>query len=565
MKTPYAALSPVGFRTRVSLALLTVAAVLYPLLHFRLAGHSVFMTFWEFACYRYYGGLSNLAGDLQSLWIVQGFPMALGQNLQLLAFQHFWPTGLGSVAQIDVFAWITLALAYLLIAPVLGWAWLRSRGAQLDLLVVSLMTIAMWPLTRYYPYLLASNYWINEVPLYLISCLWAVRRREVLGEDAAQRLPLLALAVIGALMGLAFLQKPSLVAFAALPAVVELSFARQSWFRRALTVVLIGLAAAASHWLVFHAYYHFAPGHAANAYRQYWNWLIHHPETGTSLLTYPQLLQAANFLFVPVVLGLLAFVGMTLFCAGSKTQRSTSNFLVLAFLALGFLGHAAVIAKRPSGTSVVDAMFYGTFIIPVLFALLPGALKKHAAVGLAAVVVLASVAYRPVLFGRPAGQPAGEILTAIGQVRETVAAIGRPVILLLPDNRIHLHTAEGFGLYTGQLNLKPNVYDARGLPTRFPADTLRGRLFPHAFILNIDEQERLARAIDAGFVIMWGEAINAPVIGDYFPAVPPLVDNPAFAHKVFPILPGGVVKTHLAYRQDVPAPVLATPPAAANP
>lgn len=535
-------------RRRRIIALLVALGVLYPLVQFKLSGNSVFLTFWEFACYRYYGGLSNLAGDLQNLWVVQGFPMALLQNAVLSLLQTGSPDSLGSVAQIDLFAWITLALAYGITAAILAWSWLRSNGELLDLATVSLMTLAMWPLTRYYPYLFAPDYWISEVPFYLVSCLWTLSRLHARSLPGSGAPPWLFFPLVGGWMGLAFLQKPSLVAFAALPAVVELLQTDRRWLRRGSAAAVVLLFAAGSHWFFFQAYYRFQFAFGQAAYLHYWNWLIHHPETGTSLLTFPQLWQAANFLFVPIGLGLVGLAVVT-GLALHWTGRPVGIRMLPLYLWAGAAGHLAVIMKRPSGTSVVDAMFYGTFILPVLFGLLPDATKRPAFRILGTAVLVASLVYRPVLLGSPPNPGAAGTLAMIESVRTTVEKIGRPVILLLPDNRIHPHTAEAFGLYTGHLNLSANTYDARGLPVRFPPDTLRGRLLPNAFQLGNNEQEKLAAALAAGYVIMWGEATNAPAITDFFPIIGGLGSDPAVTHLVFAILPGDALKTHLAYRK----------------
>ena len=550
MTSPTAHSAPPTARLRRIVAPLVALGVLYPLVQFKLSGNSVFLTFWEFACYRYYGGLSNLAGDLQNLWVVQGFPMALLQNGVLSLLLTESPDTLGSVAQIDLFAWITLWLAYGLTAAILAWSWLHGKLDTLDLATVSLMTLAMWPLTRYYAYLFAPDYWINEVPFYLVSCLWTLSRLRARALPASGLPPWFFFPLVGVWMGLAFLQKPSLVAFAGLPAVVELLHADRRWLRRGAASAVLLLFAAGSHWFFFQAYYRFQFAFGKAAYLHYWDWLIHHPETGTSLLTFPQLWQAANFLFVPVGLGLVGLVvvsGLAL----RWTGRPGGTRLLPLYLWAGAAGHLAVIAKRPSGTSVVDAMFYGTFIIPVLFGLLPGETKRLAFRVLGAAVLGASLVYRPVLLGSPANPGAARTLATIESIRTTVAEIGRPVILLLPDNRIHPHTAEAFGLYTGHLNLSANTYDGRGLPVRFSPATLRGRLLPNAFQIGNNEQDKLAAAIAAGYVIMWGEATNAPVITDFFPTIAGLEADPSVTHHVFSILPGDVIKTHLAYRKDV--------------
>lgn len=536
-------------------AFLGLALVLFPLAQFIFSGQSVFLHFWEFACYRYYTGLSNLSGDMQNLWVVQGFPMALVQNQVLRFFLAWSPDAVGSVSQIDQFASITLWIAYVVSALILAWTWVGTRLALQDRLAVTLMTLAMWPLTRYYPYLFAPDYWINEVPFYLGSCIWALAEWRRQADDPPGGSSWFLFPLLGCWMGLAFLQKPSLVAFAALPGVVELGCTR-SWLRRVLGPILIVAFSAGAHWFFFQAYYRFqfVPGKAA--YLHYWDWLVHHPETGTSLLTAPQLFAAANFLFVPIGLGLVGLIAVTGLTAGWASMRSRPRLLLLAYLWLGAGGHLAVIAKRPSGTSVMDTMFYATFAVPVLLSLFPPAAKRRALIVTALLVLVASVAYKPVLFGRPATIDSKFTLDAIAEVRAAVRQISRPVILLMPDNRIHPHTAEAFGLYTGQLNLRGNTYDAAGLPQRFPPSDLRRRLFPDTFILWSGEKDHLKGAVEAGFVIMWGEAMNAPVIADFYPDITGLMEHPAITHQVYTILPGGVVKAHLAFRHDVPPPAL---------
>ena len=65
------------------------------------------------------------------------------------------------------------------------------------------------------------------------------------------------------------------------------------------------------------------------------------------------------------------------------------------------------------------------------------------------------------------------------------------------------------------------------------------------------EQDKLAAAIAAGYLIMWGEAPSMPPISEYFPAIASLLVNPACEHLRFTILPGDVVIAHIAFRRDI--------------
>ena len=67
-------------RSSISIGLLSGLLYLLPLAAFLYSGRSLFFTFWEFACYRYYGSLSLLNHDFSSVWLVQGFPMAILQT-----------------------------------------------------------------------------------------------------------------------------------------------------------------------------------------------------------------------------------------------------------------------------------------------------------------------------------------------------------------------------------------------------------------------------------------------------------------------------------------------------
>ena len=477
--------------------------------------------------------------------------MALIQNGLMHFFQKWTTSAIGSVAQIDQFSWVTLGVAYALIAAIMAVGWLRSRLATIELVFVSLAVVAIWPLTRYYYFLFAPDYWIYEIPFYLVSCFWFLCRQRSLETSKPAGLGLSFFLLVGFWTGLAFLQKPSIAAYAALPAVLEILYVPRSARQRAVGLLVTLSASAASHWFFFRAYFHFESGIGQTAYRHYWDWLIHHPETGTSLLTLPQLISSANFLLVPIGLGVTALLAVTGLAVCRSPLLTQPRLALISFLWVVIAAHLCVIGKRPSGTSVMDLMFYSVFLLPVLFGLFTPTGRKQAFGIAGSAMILGCITYRPLPFGARGSDQSASILATIERVRLIVDQTDRPVILLLPDNRLHPYTREAFGLYTGQMNQHGHAYDERNLPRPFPPESLRGRLFPSAFMLGKMEQDKLAAAIAAGYLIMWGEASSMPPITEYFPAIASLIANPACEHIRFSILPGDVVIAHIAFRRDI--------------
>jgi hypothetical protein len=534
----------------VFIGLVCAALFQVPLLAFHFSGRSFFVDFWEPAADHYYSSLSILHGDFGAIFIVQGIPMAWLQTQFQHVISHLQPQEVGSVAQIDLFAAVTVWFAYLSIGLLIFCLWI-SRGWS--------MAIAIWPLTRDYYFLLAPFYWIYEFPIYLVSILWALRVIQRYREGTIRVPGMQVFMLAGIWCGLAFLQKPSLTAIALLPSVLALILGRASWLRSVWAAMLLLLGAAASHWFFFQLYLEFHQPQAMLAYRNYWNWLLHNPDAGTSLAgSFWELLRGSNFLFVPILIGLVALVvnSIAAFRGNLVTGRSRASSSIVIFLWLVALGHVFVVFTRPSGTSVTDAMFFGAFAVPITIGLAAQAGQKRLIALFSALVVIGCLFYQPAPFGHWAKVNELSTLRSIEAVRVRVRQIHRPVILLLPDNRIHPYTAEAFGLYTGHLNLAVDQTDERLLPRRQSAALLRQQLFPDTYIINRGENAQLAAAINAGFLIMWGEGPKHPRIQDDFPEIDGLLRRPNLSHDVFEMLPNGIRNAHLAYLRDVAAPTL---------
>lgn len=530
-----------------------------PLVAFYCSGRSLFVDFWESAADHYYSSLEILHGDFGPIFIVQGIPMALLQTQFQHLISHFQPQDVGSVAQIDLFAAVTVWFAYLVIGILLLGMWLSRWWTRLDKSCVSMMAIAIWPLTRDYYFLLAPFYWIYEFPFYLLSTLWALRIIQQY-RDGVFRMPGFSVfALSGLWAGVAFLQKPSLTAIAILPSILALVLGRASWLRRSLSASLLLAGAVASHWFVFQLYLEFRHPQAQLAYKNYWTWLTHNPDAGTSLAgSFGELLRGSNFLFVPIVIGLIALV-ITSVSAIRGTLfagRSRGSLLLVGFLWLVAFGHTFVVFTRPSGTSMVDAMFFGAFLVPIAVGLAAKPVQARRFALMSCLVVVGCFCYQPAPFGHWTKVDESSTLRAIEAVRIRVRDIHRPVILLLPDNLIHPYTAEAFGLYTGHLNLVADETDERLLPRKQSPSLLRQQLFPDTYLINRGEDAQLAAAFNAGCLIMWGDGPRKPRIQDYFPGFDKMLQSPNLSHEVFVILPGGARNANLAYLKDVPSPTL---------
>jgi hypothetical protein len=543
----------------VGIGLFVAAFSQLPILRFFATGHSEFLNFPEFSSYRYYTGLSILNGDLQAIWVVQGFPMAIVQDELLRLLAAIDPGGLGGIHQIEIFARATVCIAYFTIGTLLFCMWASRIWSLNEKVVVSAMTIGMWPLTRDYPLLQAPDYWIFEVPFYLVSTLWVLSllRKSKLDEFKIPGYGFFCLS--GLWSGTAFLQKPSLSGFALLPCVVVLFLADSTLLRRLLRAAITGCCAAIAHWGLFLAYFNLDRHVGWTAYRQYWDWLTRHADTGTSLAaSFAELLRWSNFLFLPIAIGAVALFVVTIiaFLEARTTSRGYLKMGIIGYLWLLAIAHTLVIIKRTSGTSVVDAMFLGTFSVPILLSLLSNRAGASMRWGLGVVLVAGCLIYKPALLGKWSQVNDATTLRSIDTVRIEVRRIRRPVILLLPDNRIHPYTVEAFGLYTGELALKGHVFDEHQVPRKMPADWLRQRLFPDTFIINRGQDLQLEAAFRAGFVLMWGEAMNAPRIQDFFPGIDDLLAEPGVAQYQHQIVPGGAITAHLAYLKSVDGPVL---------
>jgi len=530
-----------------------------PISAFFLSGHSEFLNFWEFACYRYYTGLGIINGDLQSIWVVQGFPMAIFQEYLLRLLTKMSPGELGSINQIETFARVTVCAAYVMIGLILLAMWISSRWTSFDKVVVSSATIAIWPLTRDYYLLQAPDYWIYEVPIYLLSTLWALNLLRRYREGSFQCPGIIFFVVSGIWAGIAFLQKPSSAGFALLPCLFALVLSEGSELRKLVGALTVAGSGAFSHWAIFLSYFRFNLRLGQSAYRHYWNWLAHHAETGTSLASsIGELLRWSQFLILPIAIGIATLLVSTAIFFGRRNDgpQGRRYLMLIGYIWLLAIAHALVVLKRPSGTSVVDAMFVSAFSVVLFLVLAPMSIRRVLNWSLGIAVLVACVAYKPAPLGNWPSSGELNVLGSIDRVSAAVHRIHRPLILLLPDNRIHPYTVEAFGLYTGGLALKAHMLDERLVPRKMPSDWLRQRLFPNSFIINRGQDLQLPAAFNAGFILMWGEASSGPRIQDYFPGFDMLTRKPGVVRNDFPIIAGGAVTAHLAYLKNVDTPIL---------
>jgi hypothetical protein len=129
----------------ITLGLLAGLAYLLPLAAFVGSGRSVFLAFWEFACYRYYGALSLVHHDFDAVWVVQGFPMAILQSWLARYLIDYSPHALGSVAQIDLFATATISCAYGIGCVALVIWWVIPRVSVASKTTLTGVTLLIWP------------------------------------------------------------------------------------------------------------------------------------------------------------------------------------------------------------------------------------------------------------------------------------------------------------------------------------------------------------------------------------------------------------------------------------
>jgi hypothetical protein len=160
--------------TRWILAAALLIGSLFPYAAFVASGLSPFATFWEFACYRYFGAMSYFETTSLPFWIVQGMPMALVQAAIMRPFLAFDSGHIGTPEQIELFSYVSLLLAYILIGATLAICAVSRRLLMIDAVALGLAVLALFPMTRWYPYLFAPDYWIFELPLAVASTGWGI-------------------------------------------------------------------------------------------------------------------------------------------------------------------------------------------------------------------------------------------------------------------------------------------------------------------------------------------------------------------------------------------------------
>jgi hypothetical protein len=520
-------------RIRWILASALLIAPLFPYAAFVASGLAPFERFWEFACYRYFGAMSYFEPTTQPFWMVQGMPMAFMQTIIMLPLLAFDRSQIGTPEQIELFSYASLLLAYVLIGATLAVCALSRRLPILDAAALGLAVLALFPMTRWYPYFFAPDYWIFELPLAIGSTAWGIAVLRSTGSSS----PLpgsLVIAVAGIWTALCFTQKPSLAGLGAFPILFQLTMpVGRIASKFARCVVLVG-AFLATHTTILLALAKFDSAIAQIALRNYWNWIGGSSSAGTSLASFHDLMTASGHLPAPIVAGVIVMTGgaAVAFLDGDRRRAMVAGTLLGAVL----IGHVFVISLRPSGTSVIDLAIYGTCLIPLGLAIGRAARRGYVA---AAALVIAAIVIPPVAF-LPPPQPRSSMMARINEAAAYVRSLKRPVLVVFHDNRAHPLTIEALALYTGQL--PPVVGGSSSLRERFLGDT-------HILTDPSDPRE-LVPAIMRGDVIMWGGAPGAPAAETYFPDLKLLTSDKQAILRTFEIEEG----SHSAHIGYLPAP-----------
>jgi hypothetical protein len=197
------------------LTALAVLAAAIPYLAFRHSGMGLFETFWEFASYRYFEAINYFEQTTLPYWVVQGIPMTLIQTVLMKLFLYYDRSSLGTPEQIERFSQSTVLIAYVLIALALVVSVNLKRLRNLDAILLISAVFALFPMTRWYFYFFAPDYWIFELPLAIVStALTVVALR--LTTDSTPLPPIWQVVLTGCWMALCFTQKPSLAGLASL-------------------------------------------------------------------------------------------------------------------------------------------------------------------------------------------------------------------------------------------------------------------------------------------------------------------------------------------------------------
>jgi hypothetical protein len=519
-------------RSRRILAGVLLVASLLPFAAFIASGWSPFVTFWEFAAYRYFGAMSYFEPTTLPFWLVQGMPMALMQIIIMLPLVAFDRIHIGTPEQIELFSYASLLLAYVLIGTTLAICAFSRRLLMIDAAALGIAVLALFPMTRWYSYFFAPDYWIFELPMAIASTAWGIA--VVRSTGSSSPLPgFWATVLAGAWIALCFTQKPSLAGLAAFPILFRLTMpAYRIAGKFVRCAVLIG-AFLVAHTSILFALTKFNSGITRIALRNYWNWIVGSSSTGTSLVSFYDLLMTSGHLSAPIVIGCIVMVtgAAYAFLNGRKRRSVVAGMLLGAVL----IGYIIVIILRPSGTSVIDLAIYGTCLIPLGLAIACATGGGYAA---AAVLVIAAIVVPPVGF-LPPPQPQSSMMVQINEAAAYVRSLKRPVLVVLHDNRAHPLTIEALALYTGQL--PPVVGGSSWLREPFLGATR---------ILSDPRDPRdLVPAIMRGNVIIWGSAPGAPAAETYYPDLKLLTGDKQAVLRTFEIEPG----SHTAHIGYLPA------------
>lgn len=519
---------------RVGLSALAVLAAAVPYLAFRLSGISLLETFWEFACYRYFEAINSFEQTTLPFWVVQGFPMALLQSALLKAFLYFDMASIGTTDQIERFAQASTLMAYILIAAALVIAVNLERMRSADGMMLIATMLALFPMTRWFDYFFAPEYWIFELPLAIVSAAWTmVALRET--EDETPQQVLWRVVLAGMWMALCFTQKPSLAGLGGLPILLGIALPRGHLIGKSIRVALLVPSFIITHRFIMLASNKFDFALTETATRNYWDFLFGSaavsPSTGNGLtLNIWPLIQSAGYLVSPILLGVAVLCGgiTAAYFFGHRRKAIVAGSL---FFGLVF-AHLLVIAARPARTSVIDLAIYGAMLVPISVALMP-ALPRYRLLGIAALGV-AVVAAMPNIC--PDATQPSPLVSRIDEASAYEKSVGRPVSVIVHDNRAHPLTLEALALYTGQLQpLVPGYTDLR-----------KAFLGDAKLLTTLSTDEQLQEAIAAGRLIVWGSAPNAPDVETSFPSIAALTKNADAVQHQIEMLPGWFV-TRFAY------------------
>jgi hypothetical protein len=399
--------------------------------------------------------------------------------------------------------------------------------------------VALFPMTRWYFYFFAPDYWIFELPLAIVSTALAVIALRVT-RDSTPLPPFWQIVLTGSWMALCFTQKPSLAGLGSLAILLRIALPTGHPIGKVGRIALLLPTFLLTHSLIMFASNKFDWAQTQQASHNYWSFLRGGASTGTSLMDLRPLLMVLGFLVAPIVLGIVFLVGSSILSFVEGQRRKL--LIVSTVLASLALAHCFVISTRPSGTSVIDFTIYGTMLVPISIALLPECVA-YQRLGFAGLLAAVLVALPNML---PAASPQTDFIAKVNEASDYVKLLGRPVSVIVHDNRAHPLTLEALALFTGQLQpLQPGT--ARNLRQEF----LRG-----ADLLTTDDQ--IKAAIAAGRTIIWGSAPTAPIIENVFPSIAAFETNPRNVERVMDISPGAHT-AHIAYLRGVSRPDQASP------